>query len=255
MMKTDLDLIQGVWNITSLEMEGQQMPGMVPGQAVLKVKGDRFTTSGMGAVYEGTVVLGGSARLRQIDMTFDAGPEKGNINYGIYQLTGDNWKICVNTLGGARPASFKTKAGSGCATETLTRGAAKARPAKKFAAPKATGPVTELEGEWQMMSGMMDGKALDPSMVQWVKRVTAGNVTTVLAGPQVMLSAEFTLGKGTIDYVHLAGKNKGGAQTGIFDLKGDMLRVFMAAPGAARPAAFPAKAGKGETLTVWKRSS
>ena len=108
-----------------------------------------------------------------------------------------------------------------------------------------------------MVSGILNGKALDEDSVKWVKRITEGNVTTVVAGPQTMLKAEFQLSaagsKKTIDYVHLAGANKGKKQSGIYELKGKALRIFMAAPGARPPADIPAKAVKGETLTAWTR--
>jgi uncharacterized protein (TIGR03067 family) len=256
---SDLDLLQGTWSVTSLEMDGTAVPGI--GNSRLVVKGNRFKSTGMGAIYEGTLVIDSSVTPRQLDMKFDAGPEKGNTNYGIYQLGGDNWKICVNTLGGARPESFETASASGCALETLVRGeipAPKKTHTTKEALKPTARPATELEGEWKMVSGILDGRVLDASMVRWVKRINEGNMTTVTAGPQTMLKAEFTVsGSGslkTIDYVHLAGANKGKIQLGIYTLDGKELRIFMAAAGAARPVAFPSSAGWGETLTVWTRS-
>jgi len=38
----------------------------------------------------------------------------------------------------------------------------------------------------------MDGKPMEESMAKWVKRITSGNQTTVMAGPQMMLKVEFT---------------------------------------------------------------
>ena len=53
-MRQDLDGLQGTWNIVSLEMDGQKMPGA---GARIVVRGDRFTTIAMGATYEGTVAV------------------------------------------------------------------------------------------------------------------------------------------------------------------------------------------------------
>ena len=54
------------------------------------------------------------------------------------------------------------------------------------------GPVTEFEGQWSLVSAVMDGKPMEESMAKWVKRITSGNQTTVMAGPQMMLKVEFT---------------------------------------------------------------
>src|ERR1035441_907891 len=259
-MPKDIALLQGVWTIAAMEVDGQSMTAAVLGDAHIVIKGSRFTSTGMGAVYEGTLELDASTSPARIDMKFDAGPEKGNTNLGIYQLDGDSWKLCLATRGTVRPASFSSTAGSGIAVETLVRGgkAPNARKAKKVEeAP--TGPATEFEGEWRMVSGVMDGKAMDASAVQWVKRVTRGNRTTVLAGPQTMLKVEFTFDPAasppSIDYLILAGAHKGKRQQGIYRFEGGVLTVCTSAPGAPRPAEFASLPGDGRTLTAWKRAS
>jgi uncharacterized protein (TIGR03067 family) len=92
---------------------------------------------------------------------------------------------------------------------------------------------------------------MDESLVKWVKRVTQGNETTVLAGPNVMMKAEFTIDASTspksIDYL-----NKGKGQRGIYEFEGNVLKIYMAAPGSPRPARFEASPKVGSTLTIWK---
>ncbi len=246
-MPNDLDKLQGAWTISALEMDGQSMSS--PGDACVVVKGSRFKTHGMGAVYEGTVEVDSSAKPARIDMKFDKGPEKGNTNLGIYQLKGDSWKLCLATRGTVRPKSFKSTAGSGIAVETLVRGKAVSKPpqpagvAKSGGAkdPEPSGPATEFEGDWQMLSGVMSGAAMDASTVQWVKRVTRGNQTSVIAGPQTMLKVEFTFDPSTspasIDYLNLHGATKGKRQAGIYRIDGDVLTVCN---GRARRCPSPA---------------
>ena len=121
-MRHDLDLLQGTWTVTALESDGQKMPAAMLADARIAIKGSRFTSTGMGAVYKGTLELDEAASPRQLTMKFDDGPEKGNSNPCIYQLDGNNWKLCLATRGAVRPSSFATTPGSGFALETLTRG-------------------------------------------------------------------------------------------------------------------------------------
>jgi uncharacterized protein (TIGR03067 family) len=260
-MSKDLDLLQGTWRVAALEMDGEAMPAVMLGEARVVIEGSRFASTGMGTVYEGTLELDASASPARLDMKFDQGPEKGNTNLGIYQVDGDSWKLCLATRGSVRPAAFTSPPGSGIALQTLVRGRApKARQVKSMAEREApSGPATEFEGEWRMLSGVMDGKAMDASAVEWVKRVTRGNQTAVLAGPQTMLKVEFTFDPSasppTIDYVNLAGANKGKRQQGIYRFAGGVLTVCVAPPGGARPDEFASAPGDGRTLTAWQRAT
>ena len=263
-MREDLELLQGTWSVSALAVDGQIMPEEMLTNARVVVKGGRFTSEGMGAVYKGTIELDTSTKPRQINMRFDAGPEKGNTNLGIYKLDGDTWKLCLATRGTIRPSRFASTPGSGFGLETLTRGErVAAKKTKARSGKKATTShsimtaATEFEGEWRMVSGVMDGSPMEKSVVQWVKRVTAGNETTVYAGPQVLMKMSFTSDASkspkTIEYVHTAGSNKGKTQQGIYEFVGDLMRICVAAPGAARPEEFQSTPGDGATFTEWKR--
>jgi len=262
-MRNDLERIQGTWSVVELEMEGQTISGGMLGNARVEIIGNRFSSVGMGSVYEGTLILDDSANPRHITMQFDVGPEKGNTNLGIYQLDGDALKICLSTRGTVRPAVFSAAAGSGFVFETLSRSQSTARAAAPAATPAAArSPVaskteSEFEGEWRMVSAVMDGIPMDASAVEWVKRITHGNETTVYAGPQMLMKMEFTCDSSriprTIDYVHTAGSNKGKMQLGIYEYADGLLKVCVAAPGGERPLQFQSDRGDGRTYTVWKR--
>jgi uncharacterized protein (TIGR03067 family) len=263
-MRDDLDLLQGTWSVTSLEVEGQKMTaGMLDGAQIV-IKGNRFTSMGMGAVYKGTLKIDASVKPARLDMKFSAGPEKGNTNLGIYKLDEDTWKLCLAMRGDVRPSKFGSTPGSGFALETLTRAYAKkpkAAAKKKTAIPveaSAGAIATELEGEWQMVSAVMNGTPMEQSAVAWVKRVTVGNATAVYAGPQTMLKAQFmndpSKSPKTLDYVHTAGSNKGKTTLGIYKVDARLLRICMAAPGSPRPTKFESFRGDGASCTVWKRA-
>ena len=129
-MAKDFAKLQGEWTLTSLEMDGEDAP--VSGG--IAIDGDRFRAIGMGADYSGTVELDEAAKPRHIDLIFTDGPEAGNLNRGIYELSGDTLRLCLNMAGKARPRSFSTKPGSGNALEVFRRGAIDATPSE----PKAS---------------------------------------------------------------------------------------------------------------------
>jgi len=262
----DLKLLQGTWSITGLEIEGEKTPDSMLADARIVIKGSRFTSTGMGTLYEGTLKLDSSTQPAQLDLKFDAGPPTGETNLGIYKLDGDTWTLCLATRGSVRPSRFASTPGSGFALETLTRGIRPSvatppismkKRAVKDRAYRKKAKATEFEGEWQMVSGVMDGKAMEESLTQWVRRRTVGNETAVVAGPQTMMRMTFTYDASkspkTIDYVNLHGPNKGAIQLGIYEFEGNLLRVCIAAPGAARPVQFQSLRGDGITFTVWKR--
>ncbi len=262
-MPNDIDRLQGAWAVTSLEVDGQSMPDSSLAAAQIEIQGDRFTTTGMGAEYAGTLKLDAKPKPRHIDMHFDTGHAAGVVNRGIYELKADAWKLCLATRGDARPSSFATQPGSGFALETLSRATAKtprkkAKAATAAAEPHTSADATEIEGDWAMVSGVMNGIAMEASMVSWVKRENRGNLSTVLAGPQTMLKVTFTLDVSqsphAIDYVTLAGPHKGKTQLGIYSLKRDLLSVCMAPPGAARPDEFQSAKGDDRVFTVWKKA-
>jgi uncharacterized protein (TIGR03067 family) len=249
---SDLDALQGTWSVATLEMDGAEM-GAIPPGASITLKGTKFSTNNMGADYTGELELDGAAKPKAFDLTFKTGPEKGNTSHGIYELDGDQWKMCLTLRGGKRPAKFATKAGSGLALQTLVR-AAKV-PAKKAGAAAAA-PVgevaTELDGEWSVAQLVMDGMAMDASMLGWGKRSVKDGEVKVTMGPQTVLHVRAAVERGHdpgwINYVHVKG---GAMQLGIYKLEGSTLTTCMAKAGAPRPEKF--EAGKGITLGVWKR--
>jgi uncharacterized protein (TIGR03067 family) len=120
-MHLDLDWLQGAWSIKSLSMDGRDMPASLLSNASIVVKENRFVGLGMGAEYEGTLDVDTSATPNQLNMRFDVGPEKGNVNLCIYELSGDVWKLCIATRGNVRPTAFATTAGDGFGLEVLHR--------------------------------------------------------------------------------------------------------------------------------------
>jgi uncharacterized protein (TIGR03067 family) len=257
--KTDLDKLQGSWTIVALEMNGAEMPAGSPGGSKIVVKGDKFTTISMGATYDGTIALDPTKRPKCFDLKFTAGPEKGNTSLGIYELDGDNWKICLTVTGNTRPHAFATAPGSGLALETLRRDGIVAAPDKgQTSVPEVHfEPVAELQGEWSLVSLLLNGKPIDPGAIQYGKRVVKGDEMTLTFGRDLVtkakMAADPTKHPKIMDYVHVAGMMAGQSQQGIYELEGKILKICSSPPGKTRPSEFTATPENGRTLAVWTK--
>jgi uncharacterized protein (TIGR03067 family) len=75
----------------------------------------------MGGDYAGVLLINDSAKPKTIDMQFDQGPHQGETSFGIYELSGDEWKLCVGITGRSRPERFASTPGTGHALEILRR--------------------------------------------------------------------------------------------------------------------------------------
>lgn len=248
-MGQDFERLQGTWSVVSLEMDGQKMSG---GGAQIVVRGNRFSSIAMGATYKGTVTVHEANAPRAFDLRFEDGPEKGNTNFGIYELQGDTWKICLATRGSERPKEFAAPLGTGIALETLQRQtAAHVMDAPVAADAPAGDSAAELAGEWIPLSLIRDGQALDKGMLKYGKRTATPTEVTVKFGPQVVLKAKYAVDRSrtpmTMDYVLADGR----MQHGIWTLEGKRLTTCFGAPGQPRPGEFASIAGDGRTLTVW----
>jgi uncharacterized protein (TIGR03067 family) len=252
-MGQDLDKLQGNWNIVSLEMDGQKM--IADGGGRIEVRGDRFRSVGMRDIYEGTVAVHEATKPKSFELHFEEGPEKGNVNFGIYELDGDTWKICLATRGSERPKEFAAPPGTGIALETLHRQAA-ADAQRAPDVPAASGapagePAPELAGEWTSVSLVRDGEALPKSMLKYGKRTATADEVEIKFGPTVMLKARYAVDRSrtpmTMDYL-LA---NGTPQYGIWTLDGKQLTTCFGSPGKPRPNEFSSTPGDGRTLAGW----
>jgi len=255
-LTNDLTRLQGTWYVTSLEVDGAAQP---IGDARITVDGTSFITTGMGDEYAGVVTLSPDKAPKAIDLIFTSGPPAGTTNRGIYKIDGDEWTICLATRGDARPRRFATKENSGHALERLSRAAvpSSAKPRAVATLETPTGPSSEIDGEWAMVSAVLNGAPLSADMVKYCTRITRAGVTRIIAGGSTMLDANFTLDEERhhIDYLNRSGKHRGKSQAGIYELSGDALRICTAAPDKPRPTDFTSVKGDGRSFTEWKRTN
>jgi uncharacterized protein (TIGR03067 family) len=119
--------------------------------------------------------------------------------------------------------------------------------------------MVRLEGEWSMVSGQINGKAMPDAFLKGSRRVAKDGVSTVTIGGMPFMKAKFTIDPSrkpkTMDYVMLEGLTKGKKQLGIYKLEGDTVTFCFATSGKDRPSDFTAKEASGHTLSVWKKSN
>jgi uncharacterized protein (TIGR03067 family) len=113
----------------------------------------------------------------------------------------------------------------------------------------------KLQGAWQRVSGVRDGKRMTAK--------SAGGVTLTIEGKNFVLKQgdkvinEGTLGIGTKSNpraIDLRSSGDEGAIRGLFRFKEGKLETCFATPGAARPASFSSRAGTGQSLFTWERA-
>lgn len=274
----ELRALEGEWRFAALEVDGTAMPAAALSQSRLLIDGDRFRTESPEATYEGVFTIDVEATPAHIDIEFVEGPEAGNRSYGLYELDGDRLTMCLGLTGASRPTAFATQPGSGHALEKLRRASAARpssvtggtrQPATAAAAPPSVEredpaafdvPMTpllrRLEGEWIPVELVLDGKPMPDQWLAFGSRVTAGNEVKVVFGGQVMLHAKMRIDDSTtpiaVDYLNLAGAQRGAVSHGIMEWVGDEARFLMAAPGWPRPVNFSATPAAG-TLSRWRK--
>jgi uncharacterized protein (TIGR03067 family) len=114
-VKKELDKIQGSWTAESIHFNGKEY---ADGQGKIKLvfKGDQATVEAAAKVKKEyakmTMKLDPSTDPKCIDITVTAGVQKDVVMEGIYELKGDELRICAKVFGKDRPGKFESTDGS-----------------------------------------------------------------------------------------------------------------------------------------------
>ena len=115
----------------------------------------------------------------------------------------------------------------------------------------------QLQGEWTMVMGEIEGQAMPEQMRMAARRVAKDDETTITIGGQLFMKAKFTIDPAkkpkTIDYNMTGGPTSGKTQLGIYEIDGERVKFCFGSPGKERPTNFKTEAGDGRTLSVWTR--
>ncbi len=123
--QADLKKLQGTWTATTIEYNGEKVLGNLVKELVVVVKDDRLTVKGQDPEVEkypkATLMLDPTTTPKILDVTIAAGNEKDTKFEAIYEVTDDEWKVCLKPGGKERPAKFESKADSGDALIVFKR--------------------------------------------------------------------------------------------------------------------------------------
>ena len=101
--------LEGAYTLVAAEKQGQKAPDQVTKDVQkVTIKGNRLTIV-LGADEKGAKLFADPSKSpKEIDMTPDDGPRKGEKTLGIYKLEDGELWLCFDEEGKHRPKEFKT---------------------------------------------------------------------------------------------------------------------------------------------------
>jgi len=110
--KKELIKLQGTWTVVRVEEGGKSLPAATTKTWSLIVAGGKYHFRPGSDSIEGTYHLEPGHKPKWLDATRTNGTDKGKVLKGIYELNGDELKMCFGAPGdGKRPTDFSTEAG------------------------------------------------------------------------------------------------------------------------------------------------
>lgn len=111
--KKDFEKLQGVWVVTGAEQDGKALNRLQGGKLTVKDQNFHVKTAG-GTEMKGNLSLDPAKKPKHIDWLHQEGLLREKTWQGIYELDGDDLKICYAEAdsGKDRPDEFKTEADS-----------------------------------------------------------------------------------------------------------------------------------------------
>jgi uncharacterized protein (TIGR03067 family) len=110
--KKELKKLEGTWVLVSGEKNGKELPEEILKNSKLVIAGNKHIVNIGDERFVGTHELDPSEKPKTIDAV--DGPDKIKKMFGIYEVKGDQFKVCFAEPGKDRPTEFTGKEGSGC---------------------------------------------------------------------------------------------------------------------------------------------
>jgi uncharacterized protein (TIGR03067 family) len=109
----DLKLLEGTWEAVSAVVDGSKhVPKEGEGHRLI-IQGNNYTMEAAGkALGKGTLKLNPTKKPRAIDLVLADGKFPGKAVPCIYQLNGDELRLCMGRIDDPRPGEFTAEQGS-----------------------------------------------------------------------------------------------------------------------------------------------
>ena len=104
--------LEGDWEAASFIHEGKDEP-QAPGKILLMIHGDALTLKVGDDVRKATITVDATTSPRAIDLAYESGPDKGKTIRGVYEVKGDELRICHGDAAKDRPTEIASREGSG----------------------------------------------------------------------------------------------------------------------------------------------
>jgi uncharacterized protein (TIGR03067 family) len=121
-VKEEMKHLNGVWDRVSYTVDGKEFP-LPEGKKLHTVIQDGKFTSKLDdkVIGGGTFTIDPTAKTPTIDLVYDAGDNKGKTFLAIYELKGDDLRVCGVPPGKERPTELASKEGTGHALGVFKR--------------------------------------------------------------------------------------------------------------------------------------
>jgi uncharacterized protein (TIGR03067 family) len=122
-LKREEEKLAGTWRVTAAKANGERVPPDQVPKMKLTFKDGKFTVQrGEEKPREGTYKIDPTKNPKTIDIVNrTTGPEKDQKQVGIYELTGNELKICACDASKKRPTNFDTRDKDGYSVLVLKR--------------------------------------------------------------------------------------------------------------------------------------
>lgn len=124
-------------------------------------------------------------------------------------------------------------------------------------ADEARGDLKKMEGTWEAKLYIADGKKWSDKELATIKLIVKGAGENELILGKEKFHGTYKLDEKaspkSIDITLTEGPDKGKKKLGIYELKGDTLRICVGPLGGKRPRAFLSKPMTGVWMEEWKR--
>jgi uncharacterized protein (TIGR03067 family) len=107
--KKDLEKLKGTWVATSYVKDTKPAPEADLKMMKLVIAGDQVSFTKGKDLRKSTYKLDPTQKPKAVDIVMIDGPDKGNTLQGIYEISGDELKICLAILNKPRPKELAAK--------------------------------------------------------------------------------------------------------------------------------------------------